>query len=882
MTILDEIVNWGNNLDPWQSDAMRRLWVKRDLSDEDVSEILLMLKAEHGLIDPNIEVPTPEKFEKKHISIPAPGEPKVILESIHDVKNVNALSENQTINFTPKGITVVYGENATGKSGYSRILRKACRSRGESESILPNIHASQPPTSPAEAIFDVTINSTNMPLSWVDSKNEPEELKEIAVFDSKTARVYITKTNKVVYVPYGLDIFTKLSDLCVILKDKIQFEIDGLDKPPEILEELVGKDKPISQLNHETSIDEIKKIAEFADSHKKRLHEIRKILIDIEATDPKIKASSMSRQKARIDRLKEDLIGKGKLLNDINITKIQRLWQEAKTTKEAAQVSSDMAFQEEPLPGVGTDAWREMFLAAKRYSEESAYPTKLFPVIDEGSLCLLCQQKLNEEAKDRLKRFWDFIQQETTRNAQEKRALYKKALGEITGKDYDVQDPQLLEDIKDMDPDGYHILIDFINNMKVRAESIIKSHETGDWDNIYSLSQNPSYILSKLSKKCASMEQHYLSIAKPAERESLQNEVKRLETRKKLYENQDKLLKHIEMLKLDFKLKQCDRTCTTTGITRKRTELINIAINKDLKKSLEDELNSLGGNHLKFEFITSGEYGETYLQLKISNSLIEDVKIDAVLSEGEQRLVAIASFLAELNIGTSKCGIVFDDPVCSLDHVWREKFAKRIVNEAKIRQVVIFTHDIVLLLAIEHEAAVQKVQIRTQTVKRFASEIGICDQELPIPAMKVKDRIGHLKNLHPSITSIRRNGDISEYRKEIGHVYGLLREAWERSIEEKLFADVIQRYRPSIQTLSLRYVPIPQIFFRTIYFAMERCSRWMTGHDQAPSTTTSYPEPDEVLKDIEEFDTFVSTLNKRRKIYEKRLLLSIKPPEINK
>lgn len=51
-----------------------------------------------------------------------------------------------------------------------------------------------------------------------------------------------------------------------------------------------------------------------------------------------------------------------------------------------------------------------------------------------------------------------------------------------------------------------------------------------------------------------------------------------------------------------------------------------------------------------------------------------------------------------------KGGIVFDDPVSSLDHRRRERVAKRLAAEAVQRQVIIFTHDIYFLCLLEEEA----------------------------------------------------------------------------------------------------------------------------------------------------------------------------------
>jgi wobble nucleotide-excising tRNase len=67
------------------------------------------------------------------------------------------------------------------------------------------------------------------------------------------------------------------------------------------------------------------------------------------------------------------------------------------------------------------------------------------------------------------------------------------------------------------------------------------------------------------------------------------------------------------------------------------------------------------------------------------------------LSEGEQTCVGLAAFLAELATASHKSALVFDDPVTSLDHRWRERVAERLVEEAKVRQIVVFTHDMVFV-----------------------------------------------------------------------------------------------------------------------------------------------------------------------------------------
>jgi len=46
------------------------------------------------------------------------------LRAIHGAENVNALKAGERLTFDKTGLTVVYGDNGSGKSGYARILNK--------------------------------------------------------------------------------------------------------------------------------------------------------------------------------------------------------------------------------------------------------------------------------------------------------------------------------------------------------------------------------------------------------------------------------------------------------------------------------------------------------------------------------------------------------------------------------------------------------------------------------------------------------------------------------------------------------------------------------------------------------------------------------------
>ena len=93
----------------------------KSLSDHDIDELTAHCRA----ADPQAEPLTAE-----HIRSPDAGLPPVQLCQIGEAQNINALVEAQRLGFLTTGITIVYGDNGSGKSGYVRVLKRACRARG--------------------------------------------------------------------------------------------------------------------------------------------------------------------------------------------------------------------------------------------------------------------------------------------------------------------------------------------------------------------------------------------------------------------------------------------------------------------------------------------------------------------------------------------------------------------------------------------------------------------------------------------------------------------------------------------------------------------------------------------------------------------------------
>jgi hypothetical protein len=156
VTILQEIQKWSQGLPAWQQDAIARLYMKPDLSPQDFDDMYALLKSAHGITDPNDRVPS--KLSTEQVAAPQSSDRFVQLAAIKNLRNVNALAEDQRLPINPNGLSVIYGENGTGKSGYSRVFKRACRARDQREPIHPNAHKEPSKIGPAQAVFELIVD----------------------------------------------------------------------------------------------------------------------------------------------------------------------------------------------------------------------------------------------------------------------------------------------------------------------------------------------------------------------------------------------------------------------------------------------------------------------------------------------------------------------------------------------------------------------------------------------------------------------------------------------------------------------------------------------------------------------------------------------------
>ena len=850
MNILDEILNWSRSLRPWQQDALARLYSQSQLTENDLRDLVALVKAEHGIPDPQGRqsiVPDPSL-----VPVGASSGRRVVLHSMRSVSNVNALAADQQLDFAESGITIVYGDNGTGKSGYSRVLKRACRARDQKEAILPNVSLTEPSGEPPRAVFDVTIDGNRLDLMWTDGQDVAEELSSIVVFDERCARAYLDDEGDFTYVLHGLDILEELARVCQALKERVDDERSSALVDVTAFADLKGDTavgKFIGTLSGSSDVIACRSLADLNDAELQRLAEVSRALSD---HDPLDKARRLRLEAGRLRRLYVTTSGLMALLSESTVLRLSELH----GALQSAQQAVDLAHREfssgaEQLPGTGGSAWKTMFAAARDYSR-IAYPEVEFPVTSGGSRCLLCQQELRDGAS-RLQTFEAFIQREV--HARQQAALQGYRVASETFSHSVVSlgvSPEDLAEIETRDPQLKCSLLEFEAVSTHRHASVCSAISTGDWTTVRPLPDDPTDDIRSLASRLESEAETLERATDLESRVALQTELSEFEARTKLKLRLREIETAIRLLDLQRRLSECSASLNTRGITAKATELAKAVLSENLDVALNREFEELGVEQLRVAFEPQPSRGRLLHKLVLKAAVSS--MPSAVMSEGEQRAIAIATFMAEVTLSGGSCGLIFDDPVSSLDHHRRERVASRLAREGLQRQVIVFSHDLYFVFLLLECAERHGVQVLEQSLTRGPEGFGVPLQGLPLAGMTTSSRIRNLNSRLQTIESLRRRNEVDLYRRETVDAYRELRLAWERATEEVLFGDSVVRFRKSIETNRLKGVSVEDDDYRAITRGMTKCSNF--AHDGAALGASLIPEPAELKADIEELEAW--------------------------
>jgi hypothetical protein len=261
---------------------------------------------------------------------------------------------------------------------------------------------------------------------------------------------------------------------------------------------------------------------------------------------------------------------------------------------------------------------------------------------------------------------------------------------------------------------------------------------------------------------------------------------------------------------------------TTRAVTELAKTASDLLINQSFDTLFLEECEALRAPVLKLQFV--GREGKAQRRKVMTGKY----KPSAVLSEGEQKVLALADFLAEARLAGITAPVIFDDPVSSLDHRRINEVAQRIARLAENNQVIVFTHDILftttLLALFEKSKRCVYFQITDENGKgKVTRATGPRTDSLSALKGRINKAIETAKQLD------------GEARDALVHQgYSHLRSWCEVFTEEELLKGVTRRYQANVQMTTLVNINVDKLgeIIPKVSAAFLEACRYIDGHSQ--------------------------------------------------
>ncbi len=802
----------------------------------------------------------------------------VTLKALKDLQAVNRITSEQPLRFEPAGLTVVYGGNGTGKSGYSRVLKKACRARDQEDDVLTDASDPKQLAAVPQATFQLEMGGHDRDIPWRLGQAAPDELASVAVFDSRCARIYVTDEQAAAYLPYGLDVLEALANKVLpALTTKLSQEIAGINIDSGPFNPLRGETavgRMIENLSAQADPKVVNALATLLPAELARLEELTNILKE---ADPAAKAKEIRNQAQRVQGQLERLARIVIWVSDEAVGKLSGYDQAVAQAEDLErQAAAALRAGEDLLPGTGESMWKELFKAAARYSTEVSYHGHEFPHREAGARCVLCQQELADGGL-RLKRFQEFLTQDAAKVVEERRAALQQAHEKIQRANLEAGfDKATKDELQVLDATLVAEVEAFISSVVERRNQMLNATRTHTWAAVPALGTDPRQRLSNLAVARNAAADELEKAHDSARRASLERERTELDARKRLSVQVQSVLALVDRLKAKDSLEKCKQDLNTRGISTKAKELASEAVSKALQSALNDELRAL-----RFTSIQT-KLEEKTTKGKATYRIVLDLppgpkRLDKILSEGEQRVIAIASFLAELQLANHKGAVIFDDPVSSLDHKFREAVAGRLVRESESRQVIVLTHDTIFLADLRHELDTRNktlvaegrrapVPFLAQHLEWRGAKSGNVQEGLPWAHKSYGERLELQRQEQRRMTSMpwpHYPNDAEEQRMR--RQYSFLRGTIERVVQDLVLCGVVQRYNSYVDVGRLEKVvgltAAEQVELNRLW---RRCADVTEAHDPASGRNAPVPSADDLGQDVAALETVIEAIKERR------------------
>lgn len=180
MDVQAEIRTWLLKQNDWLQEAADRLLENGELGATDIAALVAILKTPSG------QKPTKHRGFVELTNNPK-AEDELRLVRIAEVVGIENLEPRAPLEFGSANLTVIYGHNGSGKSSYTRILKKVS-GKPRAIDLKTNVLKAAPPHS--KCGITSQLNGVESSHEWIVGGDAVDTLRGIDIFDSDEASHY--------------------------------------------------------------------------------------------------------------------------------------------------------------------------------------------------------------------------------------------------------------------------------------------------------------------------------------------------------------------------------------------------------------------------------------------------------------------------------------------------------------------------------------------------------------------------------------------------------------------------------------------------------------------------------------------------------------------
>lgn len=826
LTVVDQVKDWAKALPYWEKAALWKLSGGLPFEEKDYEELVGYLLVENGLVPAGQPLPV-LPLDDWHTSTDDDSGP-ILLVSMSELQDVNALVPDQRITFGER-LTVLYGENASGKSGYARILGCAGFTRGDKE-ILTDINKAPGKAQTPVARIEIKDRTSIRSLQFTCGKPLPE-LSSFHVFDSTSVISHIARSHAFSFIPAALTLLHKLAEVTDGVRERLQVQIEARGQTRDFLRLFEGESDIAALMGTLSAETDLVRLASFkCDDQKaaKNKELLEKQKAKLLLGDPGQKIREITQAVEDIAALAKSLGEVERLLGNATVTAMQVAVGDCRRLTKLVQSEGVDQLATPGLTRVGSAEWQEFALKAKALAEAENEGRDPYP--QQTDICLLCHQPLSGSAIQLIRKMWIYLKGDARTALSKTTASLDASLNEVTKLDTGFFGPQSVARrfLEGRDAELLNVVEAFLVSARQRKESLVRMLRERRSMELPTLAASPSSKLEQLVNKLQAESDLLKGSSIDEQVKAIDDQLRVLSHRTTLTRHWDEIKGYVDGLAWARKASKC--AGNTGHITKKYNELFGVLVTKEYLKRFAETLKRLGCP-MNVQPTTKGQKGT--VQKQIALRVAHEGQLpppDKVLSEGEKRAVALADFLTEVSLDQTSSGIVIDDPVTSLDHKWKSVISDCLVQESANQQVIIFTHDLHFLSMLCTDCEEKGIDVQIHWIQR-----GDGDGK---PGYVFLDNCPSLESQFKTADMakvwLRRAEETSQPEDKeqlLRQGFGALRTTYEAFVVFDIFKGVVQRWGERISIEGrLEQVVVDKAIVKRVIEKVGLLSRYIEGH----------------------------------------------------